>query len=235
MREAAAFRIEKFGVAVADPQRPTTDGSAGGVGEKLRSRGRRQSSCRQPPRSLFISVTCGAYEQRCSELAMSGAVAWRMENVRCDAGARHAPGGSMMPPPTSAPCGVQSTLPCKGVAPCVRQSALGGEEGGVAAAVPMREGARRIDLREAGKQARWRTVVASIATAEKVFERRCRHRARHREFRSGGVIEARASRRDKSFVPPTAAVAVYREVRPVNCDVRAFKGQIRKRVSEAGS
>lgn len=55
----------------------------------------------------------------------------------------------------------------------------------MAAAVPMREGARRIDLREAGKQARWRTVVASIATAEKVFERRCRHRARHREFRSG--------------------------------------------------
>lgn len=32
MREAAAFRIEKFGVAVADPQLPTTDGSAGGVG-----------------------------------------------------------------------------------------------------------------------------------------------------------------------------------------------------------
>lgn len=105
----------------------------------------------------------------------------------------------------------------------------------MAAAVPMREGARRIDLREGGKQARWRTVVASIATAEKVFERRCGHRARHREFRSGGVMEARASRRDKSFVPPTAAVAVYREVRPVNCDVRAFKGQIRKRVSEAGS
>ena len=166
---------------------------------------------------------------------MYWAVAWRMENVRCDAGARHAPGGSMMPPPTSAPCGVQSSLPCKGVAPCVRQSALGGEEGGVGAAVPMREGARRIDLREAGKQARWRTVVASIATAEKVFESRCGHRARHREVRSGGVREARSSRRDKSFVPPTAAVAVYREVRPVNCDVRAFKGQIRKRVSEAGS
>lgn len=126
MREAAAFRIEKFVVAVADPQLPTTDGSAGGVGAKLRSRGRRQSSCRQPPRSLFISVTCEAYEQRCSELTMSWAVAWRMENVRCDAGARHAPGGSMMPPPTSAPCGVQSSLPCKGVAPCVRQSALGG-------------------------------------------------------------------------------------------------------------
>ena len=228
MREAAAFRIEKFGVAVADPQLPTTDGSAGGVGAKLRSRGGRQSSRRQPPRSLFISVTCGAYEQRCSELAMTGAVAWRMENVRCDAGARHTPGGSMMPPPTSAPCGVQSSLPCKGVAPCGRQPALGGEEGGVAAAVPMREEARRIDLREAGKQARWRTVVASIATAEKVFESRCRHRARHREFRSGGVMEARASRRDKSFVPPTAAVAVYREVRPENCDVRASKGQIRK-------
>ena len=39
MREAAAFRIEKFVVAVADPQLPTTDGSAGGVGAKLRSRG----------------------------------------------------------------------------------------------------------------------------------------------------------------------------------------------------
>lgn len=85
MREAAAFRIEKFVVAVADPQLPTTDGSAGGVGAKLRSRGRRQSSCRQPPRLLFISATCGAYEQRCSELTMSWAVAWRMENVRCDA------------------------------------------------------------------------------------------------------------------------------------------------------
>ena len=72
MREAAAFRIEKFVVAVADPQLPTTDGYAGGVGAKLRSRGRRQSSRRQPPRSLFISVTCGAYEQRCSELTMSG-------------------------------------------------------------------------------------------------------------------------------------------------------------------
>lgn len=103
VKEAVAYRIEKFGVAVADPQLPTTDGSAGGVGAKLRSRGRRQSSCRQPPRSLFISVTCGAYEQRCSELAMTGAVAWRMENVRCEAGARHAPGGSMMPPPTFAP------------------------------------------------------------------------------------------------------------------------------------
>lgn len=128
MREAAAFRIEKFVVAVADPQLPTTDGSAGGVGAKLRSRGRRQFSCRQPPRSLFISVTCGAYEQRYSELTMYWAVAWRMENVRCDAGARHAPGGSMMPPPASAPCGVQPSLPCKGVAPCVRQSALGGRK-----------------------------------------------------------------------------------------------------------
>lgn len=29
--------------------------------------------------------------------------------------------------------------------------------------------------------------------------------------------------------------AVYREVRPVNFDVRAFKDKIRKRVSEAGS
>lgn len=111
--EAAAFRIEKFGVAVADPQLPTTDGSAGGVGAKLRSRGRRQSSRRQPPRSLFISVTCGAYEQRCSELAMTGAVAWRMENVRCDAGARHAPGGSMMPPPTSASAAFNPLCPAR--------------------------------------------------------------------------------------------------------------------------
>ena len=141
----------------------------------------------------------------------------------------------MMPPPTSCPCGVQSSLPCKGgVAPCVRQSALGGEEGGVAAAVPMREEVRRIDLREAGKQA-------------KVADGCSEHRHSREKFLKGGAdiahatvslgavarMEARASRRDKSFVPPTAAVAVYREVRPVNCDVRAFKGQIRKRASEA--